>query len=210
MSSLLILLSLAGYGALHSLLAAQSVKAWARRRLGPRIMEGWYRLAYNALAGLGLMPVLGLVVGLPDGAPLWRFPAWLAAVSLTVQAAALAGAVYSLWRTDLPRFIGLRQAARYLRGEAEPRDPPALHTGGLHGWVRHPLYFLSLVFIWLIPVVTPNLLALDLGLTLYFYLGSIFEERKLVAEFGDAYRAHQARVPRLIPWPRRRPPAGRS
>ena len=53
--------------------------------------------------------------------------------------------------------------------------------------------------------MTPNLLTLNIGVTLYFWIGSIFEERKLVREFGDAYRAHQARVPRLFPWPRPRP-----
>jgi protein-S-isoprenylcysteine O-methyltransferase Ste14 len=110
--------------------------------------------------------------------------------------------VVSLWRVDLWRFIGLRQLARLVRGQAEPRDPPVLRTDGLHAWVRHPLYFFSLVVVWLLPVMTPNLFALNLGITLYFWIGSIFEERKLVREFGEAYRAHQARVPRLFPWPR--------
>jgi protein-S-isoprenylcysteine O-methyltransferase Ste14 len=110
--------------------------------------------------------------------------------------------VVSLWRVDLPRFIGLRQMFRLLAGQPDPRDPPVLRTDGVHGWVRHPLYFFSLVVVWLLPVVTPNLLALNIGITLYFCIGSIYEEHKLVRDFGEAYRAHQARVPRLFPWPR--------
>ena len=37
----------------------------------------------------------------------------------------------------------------------------------------------------------------DFGHT--FICEAIFEERKLVREFGDAYRDYQRRVPRLLP-----------
>jgi protein-S-isoprenylcysteine O-methyltransferase Ste14 len=65
--------------------------------------------------------------------------------------------------------------------------------------VRHPLYFFGLLFLWLTPVMTINLLTTYLLFTLYFYIGSFFEERRLRAEFGPAYRQYQQRVPRLIP-----------
>ena len=54
--------------------------------------------------------------------------------------------------------------------------------------------------------MTRNVLALNIGITLYFWIGSIYEERRLVAEFGEAYREHQRRVPRLVPrlWRRKR------
>jgi protein-S-isoprenylcysteine O-methyltransferase Ste14 len=48
-------------------------------------------------------------------------------------------------------------------------------------------------------MMTTNLLITYLLFTLYFYLGSIFEERRLLAEFGDAYQDYQRRVPRFIP-----------
>jgi protein-S-isoprenylcysteine O-methyltransferase Ste14 len=71
---------------------------------------------------------------------------------------------------------------------------------GLHSWVRHPLYFLGLVLIWLTPQMTINRLVLFAALSLYLYVGTFFEEGRLVAEFGDSYRAYQSQVPRLIPW----------
>ena len=46
-----------------------------------------------------------------------------------------------------------------------------------------------------------NWLAFAVSCNVYFFIGSIFEERKLVREFGDAYRAYQQRVPRLLPRP---------
>jgi protein-S-isoprenylcysteine O-methyltransferase Ste14 len=47
--------------------------------------------------------------------------------------------------------------------------------------------------------MTTNLLTTYLLFTLYFYFGSVFEERRLLAEFGEAYQDYQRRVPRFIP-----------
>jgi len=66
---------------------------------------------------------------------------------------------------------------------------------GLYRWVRHPLYTAGLLFIWLIPVMTANLLALNIGLTIYLITGALFEERKLVREFGEAYIEYRKVTP---------------
>jgi protein-S-isoprenylcysteine O-methyltransferase Ste14 len=43
------------------------------------------------------------------------------------------------------------------------------------------------------------------SLSLYLYVGSLLEERRLQLEFGQAYVDYQQRVPRLVPrlWPHR-------
>ena len=56
------------------------------------------------------------------------------------------------------------------------------------------------MLLWLSPVMTLNLLVTYLLISLYFYIGSIYEERRLLAEFGAAYQAYRRCVPRLIPW----------
>jgi len=56
-----------------------------------------------------------------------------------------------------------------------------------------------LIFIWFSPVMTYNLLALFIGLTIYIVIGAIYEERKLEREYGQSYRDYQARTPMLIP-----------
>lgn len=202
LSPLIIVASLAVFGLIHSLLASLAAKARARRLLGSRLADGTYRLAYNLIAGLTVIPPFALAALLPD-LRLYTLPTPLLFVAIPVQIAALIGMAASLIRVDLPRFLGLRQLLRLLNGEPDPRDPPMLVTTGIHRWTRHPLYTFSLIVIWLTPVMTLNLLALNAGVTLYFWIGSIFEERKLVAEFGEAYRAHQLRVPRLLPLRRR-------
>jgi protein-S-isoprenylcysteine O-methyltransferase Ste14 len=76
-----------------------------------------------------------------------------------------------------------------------------LVTAGLHRYVRHPLYTTSLIVLYLVSPMTVNRLAFVIGVHLYFFVGSIFEERKLVCEFGEAYRQYQRKVPRLLPRP---------
>jgi protein-S-isoprenylcysteine O-methyltransferase Ste14 len=65
--------------------------------------------------------------------------------------------------------------------------------------VRHPIYTAGLLFIWLMPVMTWNLLALNLGLSVYIVAGAIFEERKLLMEFGPGYAEYKRKTPMLIP-----------
>jgi protein-S-isoprenylcysteine O-methyltransferase Ste14 len=68
----------------------------------------------------------------------------------------------------------------------------------------------GILFIWLTPAMTMNLLTLYVLTTLYFVVGSVHEEHRLLDEFGAAYRDYQRQVPRLIPRPGRcyAPPSG--
>ena len=54
-SFLIILLAFGAYGALHSLLAADAVKTRAQQLLGAKAYRS-YRLAFNLLSGLALLP----------------------------------------------------------------------------------------------------------------------------------------------------------
>lgn len=107
---------------------------------------------------------------------------------------ALLGLGVSFLQTGVLHFLGLAQLLAQ-----QPGESGSLNVGGFYAWMRHPLYTFSLLFLWLTPAMTTNLLTAYLLFTLYFYLGSIFEERRLLAEFGDTYRDYQRRVPRLIP-----------
>jgi len=182
-----------GYAVLHSWLAAQRVKDWARRRMG-RAAERWYRLAYNALAVVTLLPLGAMLVALPDWL-LYSLPVPWAWGALVLQIVAVLGALHSLLSTDAWHLLGVRQLLT-------PSDDCSQHLvlTGLYRWVRHPVYLWGLVFVWVAPELTLNRLALNVALSLYVYIGSFFEERRLLAEFGDAYRRYQRQVPRLIPW----------
>jgi protein-S-isoprenylcysteine O-methyltransferase Ste14 len=187
-----IFVATAAYGIVHSLLATRGAKQWAHARLGSRAIR-LYRLAYNAFALVSFLPVFLLLVRFP-GTLLYQLPLPWSALALAGQAAAMVLLAIGLLQTDPLSFLGLRQLVAGDRSE-----PPSLTVTGLYRWVRHPLYTAGLVLIWLTPVMTIGVLALNLALTVYILIGYRFEERRLVAEFGQAYVAYQARVPALIP-----------
>ena len=198
----LILTALLGFGVVHSLLASHAAKSRAQSVLGDRNHRGWYRLLYNVFAAISLAPALALLVTLPDQ-ELYRTPSPFSTVTLSIQGLAAIGVVYSLYQLELSHFTGFKQFAGWLKGSDahSESDTSASHfvVDGLHRYVRHPLYTTSLIVLWLFSPMTVNRLALLIGVTAYFYVGSIFEERKLAAEFGDAYREYQRRVPRFVP-----------
>lgn len=179
---------------LHSVLAARPVKAWARSTFGAQTTARWYRLFYNVFSTLTVLPLFPLLVWLPDQM-LYVVPAPWRWLMVAGQLLALGGLVATLMQTDVWHFLGVAQLVRDDSTEA----PSALQVDGFYRWVRHPLYTFSLLLIWLTPAMTINLLTTYILFTLYFYIGSIHEEHRLRAEFGDAYRQYQQEVPRLIP-----------
>jgi protein-S-isoprenylcysteine O-methyltransferase Ste14 len=193
--SLIILAALA-WGLLHSLLATW----WAKKRLLRRFTphsHRWYRLFYNLAAGVTLLPILALVVLLPDR-PLYTVPLPWSGLFVLGQVGACIALVVGLLQTGVLSFLGLRQLT-HPSGEA----PAELVTSGLYRYVRHPLYTAGLALIWLTPVMTLNVLALDLAFTAYIIVGARYEERKLRREFGQAYADYCERTPMLIPRLRR-------
>jgi len=188
----IILLAVAIYGVVHSWLASLQAKDLARRRLGASAERG-YRLAYNVFAVLTLLPVLALPSLLPDRSLYTISPPWVY-LTLALQGLAIAALAVGVMQTGAWSFLGLEQLFA-----PTPGGKPRLVVKGLYRWVRHPLYTAGLVFIWLVPVMSANLLALNIGLTLYLVVGAYFEERKLLREYGAAYAEYQQRTPMLVP-----------
>jgi len=56
-----------------------------------------------------------------------------------------------------------------------------------------------LVFIWAMPEMTLNRLALWVVFSLYLVIGAFFEEQKMVKDFGQAYVDYKAKTPMLLP-----------
>ncbi len=185
----------AGYGAIHSLLAAPAVREALIRRW-PALRPA-YRLLYNALAVVLLAPPL-LLTYLTPGEPLlvWEGPWRL--VALLMALAGVAGFVWSLKYYDMEEFLGLRQWRQRHAEEAEER--PELVISPLHRWVRHPWYSCALLLIWSRDMNTP-MVASAVAMSLYFAIGAWFEERKLLRLHGRAYAEYRRRVPAFLPRP---------
>lgn len=92
-------------------------------------------------------------------------------------------------------FQGWRQVHR-------ARQTNALVTDGLYRLVRHPQYtglFIALFGEGVVHWPTLFSVALFPMIVLAYYMLAKKEEKQVLAEFGDAYRAYQQRVPMFIP-----------
>ncbi len=86
------------------------------------------------------------------------------------------------------------------RFNGKSRRPQKLSISGPYLWVRHPLYFFTLLLVWSYPVLTSDRLLFNLLWTAWIVTGTVLEERDLLSDFGDDYRQYQSKVPMLIPW----------
>ena len=188
---LLVFLAVTVWGALHSFLASVPAKAAARKWLGP-MADIFYRIGFNAAAVMTFLPVLAILARNP-GSVLVRvsWPWWLILGIGQIAALVLLG--MSFMQSDPPEFLGLRQLG-------SSKGDVRLATTGAYSVVRHPMYTTGLLVLWLFPILTTGTLAFDLGITLYIFIGSVLEERKLVAQYGEEYIKYQAKVARLIPF----------
>ena len=186
----LLLFTIALWGILHSLLASNTAKNLFRRSLGDGFMK-LYRLLYNLFAVISFLPILYLMIALPDRI-LYEIPAPFNILMRIGQGISLIILAVALFETDLLSFAGLRQIF------AEEKQG-ALMTGSLYHYVRHPLYTFSLLLLWLSPSMSINSFVVYVALTIYVMVGIQFEERKLVEEFGAEYVIYRSMTPMLIP-----------
>ncbi|WP_257309831.1 methyltransferase family protein [Geothrix fuzhouensis] len=190
----LLCLAWVAFAAVHSSLASLGLKRVTALHC-PRLVPA-YRLFYNLVAGLTLLPILWLLAYRP-GPWLWR---WTGPAAWVMNGLALVAAgvlVFGPAGYDLKEFLGWRQI-RMGRESAEDLEP--LRISSLHRFVRHPWYSLSLVILWTRDMNTARLVSAG-WITVYFIAGSWLEERKLLARFGAAYRDYMAQVPGLLPRP---------
>lgn len=207
---LLYALAWASFGVVHSLLARDFVRDNARPEFRP-----YYRLSYNVLSGVHFAGILFLeIIGLPKVAPFaWPEPMLWALYAVQIFGWGLL--VYAVSRYDLGRFTGFREAtgamavaeARRRKG-MRPTDPAPdlpeerpepLVTDGIHRYVRHPLYTGLLLILWA-RVFNEYQLATAVWGSLYIVIGTHFEERSLVRQYGEAYARYRQLVPAYFPW----------
>jgi protein-S-isoprenylcysteine O-methyltransferase Ste14 len=142
-----------------------------------------------------------VVVGLAEAFTLWGT---VAAAGLAVDAVRITGLV-ALCAAGLLAGTAIATMGRHLVAPAEVRPDTELITTGPFALVRHPLY-LSIVLLWAgggLALLSPLMGVVAAAFVPALYLRARAEEALLVRHFGEAYAAYAARVPMLLPLPRR-------
>ncbi len=95
-------------------------------------------------------------------------------------------------------LFGLHQITNNLTRRSMPA--PQFKTPFFYKVVCHPIYVGFLIAFWATPMMTMGHLLFSIMTTGYIIIGTLLEERDLIAMFGDDYRRYRARVSMLIPF----------
>lgn len=95
-------------------------------------------------------------------------------------------------------LFGLRQT--FLELMNKPYTQLQFRVTLFYKYVRHPLYFGMLLGMWATPTMTVTHLVFAIAISTYVVIGTMFEEKDLVNEFGETYKKYQAKKPMLIPF----------
>jgi methanethiol S-methyltransferase len=177
------------YGILHSILASVPVKEWVEGKYPS--WSKYYRLAYSLFACITLLPILYLVYALP-GVVFYLIRLPLLYLTLILQCLAGLLFLFGVLQTDNFSFLGIRQAF----SPAVRQDH--LVITGLYHYVRHPIYSLGLIILWLFPVMASNYFFFALSITLYIFIGARLEEAKLSKAFPE-YDSYRQTTPMFFP-----------
>ena len=173
------------------------IRKSAKRCMSQVIPEQNLGAVFSIASGITLLALVllwqetAVLLASADGFYRWSFRA--------VFFLAIAGQVWGIWSLKSADLFGTESVLR----RPAPTPPPApMVVRGPYRWVRHPLYLTTLLMIWSYPDLTADRLLFNVLFTGWVIVGTVLEERDLVADYGEVYRNYQRAVPMLVPYRR--------
>lgn len=176
----------------HSAMIRRTFRSW----LATRIFAPYHQALFALVASLAL--ILMFILWQPSCLVLLELQGLERILARTLFFLGCAGTVWG--GLSLKGFdpFGRVRIRNHLTDR--PETLPLFSIQGPYRWVRHPIYSFTLILIWSCPKLTADRLLFNLIWTLWIVLGTILEEKDLVADWGTEYSRYQDEVPMLIPW----------
>lgn len=191
------------FAASHTFLASREIKINLAEMIGDKI--AFYRIFYN-LSSVLFFFLFYMLSPKPD-VIVYDLHYPFDILTFALQVLSLIGLIWASKPLNLKDFIGVSQIKKYLNGvynAADLDEKPTLNIEGAFKFVRHPIYLFTILFLAFRPTMDLFYLTTLICIALYFYIGSFYEEKKLVEIFKEKYLEYQTKVPRLFPWFRKK------
>lgn len=184
----------------HSILAAFNVKKRITDKVGNKI--AFYRLFFN-ISSLIIFVAIYYISPKPNILIYdLQFPYDL--IIFSIQFLGVIGFFWAGSYINIKEFLGIDQIRRYFNGSYNTSDLDEYHELVIKGpfkYSRHPIYFFSIIILACRPTMDFFYLIFFFCMLLYFYIGSVYEEKNLEKYFKESYLTYKKKVPRLIPNP---------
>lgn len=190
-------LSWVSWCVLHSLLIDAAIAGFLKKKLSK--LNRYYRLCYNLISVVTLVPLI-ILTGREGGALIIQWSGFMHLPRFFLLICSALLFYEGAKQYDLGYFLGVEQMKtgedHLLLGDDE-----AFSDEGVLGVTRHPWYLGGICLLWsAFSTYDAKRFSVACILSIYFWIGSFLEERKIVAQYGDSYEAYRNRVSMLFPW----------
>ncbi|MBF0472735.1 MAG: isoprenylcysteine carboxylmethyltransferase family protein [Nitrospirae bacterium] len=199
-----ILLIFTVFAFLHSITVSNRFKALMIRILGERFVKGAYRLIFTFFSVIITAIAFSLIALQPNVGLRLELPIMIKLIFHVIQLIGLILIILPFKYINIFEFTGVSQFFSYIKGKEISGDLEGLNingliTNGIYGYVRHPLYLGSFLIITFNPYLDINKIAFIIAADIYFIIGGLIEQRRMIKIFGDEYIEYQKKVPAFFP-----------
>ncbi|MDO8549875.1 MAG: NnrU family protein [Ignavibacteria bacterium] len=195
---LIIILGFTLFAISHSVLASFKIKKIIAKRVGNYM--AFYRLTYNIIS---VIIVILLILYLPKPDVIIYDLAYPYDIIILVpQFLSLAGFIWSLIYIGTKEFLGIEQVKRWFNNQYDANqldEKMTLTFEGPYKYIRHPIFLFGGLFLLLRPVMGFFYLTCLICIIFYIYIGSFYEEKRLIEKFGERYMKYRKAVPGFFP-----------
>ena len=184
------------YCVVHSALISIPVTKFFQRSLEDRYH--FYRLFFNFFSLITILPLLMYSHAARwKTEPLFTWEGYMRVIQYCLMALGAVLAITGARHYSILQFLGIQQILKERSGAAMT-ESGEFDSSGVLGIVRHPWYLAVFIFLWARDLNLADFI-INMVVSAYLLVGTLLEERKLVLEFGEKYKAYQCQVSMFIP-----------
>ena len=156
----------------------------------------YYRIFYNIFAIISLLPIISYSYSLP-GLIYFQWDGYFIILQACLLIIALILFIAGSKNYNFLQFLGIQQIIDKKTHKSLSKDG-ILKREGILNITRHPWYTAFIIILWARELNSTTLI-INIIFSVYLVVGTYLEEKKLKADFGEAYINYQNDVSMLLP-----------